>query len=84
MPSEHPEWIYGDYFYMSGTSQAAAVVSDTFSARMAMLHNDARILCIGERIVGAGLAAELVDAWMGASFEGGRHGRRVGKMEPNG
>ncbi|MBX2800278.1 MAG: ribose 5-phosphate isomerase B [Myxococcales bacterium] len=59
----------------------AAVVSDTFSARMAMLHNDARVLCLGERVVGAGLALQLVDAWLGETFEGGRHARRVGKIE---
>lgn len=59
----------------------AAVVSDVFSARMAIQHNDARVLCIGERIVGPGLATTLVDAWLGSSFEGGRHARRVGKIE---
>ena len=62
----------------------AAVVSDTFSARMAMLHNDARVLCIGERVVGPGLALALLDAWLGATFEGGRHARRVGKIEGTG
>lgn len=59
----------------------AAVVSDPFSARMAILHNDARVLCLGERVVGAGLAQVCVDAWLSASFEGGRHQRRVEKME---
>ncbi|HHO53632.1 MAG TPA: ribose 5-phosphate isomerase B [Deltaproteobacteria bacterium] len=59
----------------------AAVVSDVLSARMAMAHNDARVLCLGERIVGPGLALLLVDAWLGARFEGGRHARRVGKIE---
>lgn len=59
----------------------AAVVSDTFSARMAMAHNDARVLCLGQRVVGAGLALDILDAWLGARFEGGRHARRVGKIE---
>ena len=59
----------------------AAVVSDTFSASMAMRHNDARVLCLGERVVGGGLAAACVDAWLAAEFEGGRHARRVGKIE---
>ena len=59
----------------------AAVVQDVFSARMAMLHNDARVLCLGERVVGPGLAKTLVDAWLEARFEGGRHARRVGKIE---
>lgn len=59
----------------------AAVVSDTFSARMAMAHNDARVLCLGQRVIGPGLANELVDAWLDTAFEGGRHGRRVEKIE---
>ncbi len=59
----------------------AAVVQDVFSARMAMLHNDARVLCLGERVVGPGLAKTLVEAWLESSFEGGRHARRVGKIE---
>lgn len=59
----------------------AAVVSDVFSARMASAHNDARVLCLGERVVGPGLAIACVEAWMATSFEGGRHQRRVAKME---
>ncbi|MCB9662683.1 MAG: ribose 5-phosphate isomerase B [Alphaproteobacteria bacterium] len=59
----------------------AAVVSDTFSARMVAAHNDARVLCLGERVVGPGLALACVDAWVATAFEGGRHGRRVAKME---
>lgn len=55
----------------------AAVVSEPFSARMAAEHNDAQVLCLGERTVGPGLAAQCVDAWLGASFAGGRHARRV-------
>ncbi len=59
----------------------AAVVSDTFSARMAREHNDANILCLGARVVGGGLARDIVFAWLGARFEGGRHARRVQKIE---
>lgn len=55
----------------------AACVSDTFSARMCRMHNDANILCFGERVVGAGLAMDIVDAYLSASFEGGRHKIRV-------
>jgi ribose 5-phosphate isomerase B len=40
------------------------------------------VLCLGQRVLGAGLALRLVDVWMAAEFEGGRHGRRVSKMEP--
>ena len=58
----------------------AACVSDTFSARMARAHNDANVLCIGERVVGTGLAGELVKAFITTEFEGGRHARRVDKI----
>ena len=40
-------------------------------------HNDSNILCLGERITGSGLALDIVDEWLNASFEGGRHQRRV-------
>lgn len=55
----------------------AACVSDVFSARATRTHNDANVLCFGERVVGAGLAFELVDAFLTTEFEGGRHQRRV-------
>ncbi len=58
----------------------AAVATDTFMARMARAHNDANILCLGARVVGEGLAEDIVEAWLGASFEGGRHARRVEKI----
>jgi ribose 5-phosphate isomerase B len=58
----------------------AAVISDTFSAAATRQHNNANVLCLGERVVGAGLARAILDAWLGASFEGGRHQRRVSKM----
>lgn len=59
----------------------AAVVSDTFSARATRQHNDCNVLCLGERVVGPGLATDLVDAWLDAEFEGGRHLRRVKKFD---
>lgn len=59
----------------------AAPVGDTFSARMARAHNDANVLCLGERVVGPGLAVELLEAFAAAAFEGGRHARRVDKIE---
>ncbi|MEQ1503141.1 MAG: ribose 5-phosphate isomerase B [Myxococcota bacterium] len=58
----------------------AAVVSDTFSARAVMAHNDARVLCLGQRVTGGGLALDIVDAWLGTAFEGGRHAARVHKI----
>jgi ribose 5-phosphate isomerase B len=53
------------------------VCSDTFSARMIRQHNDANMLSIGARVVGAGLALDIVDAFLNAEFEGGRHATRV-------
>ena len=53
------------------------VCSDTFSARMIREHNDANILSIGARVVGEGPAFDIVDAFLGAAFEGGRHATRV-------
>ncbi len=58
----------------------AAVCSDYFSAKYTRLHNDANILCLGGRVVGAGLACELVNIFLGTEFEGGRHQRRIDKI----
>lgn len=58
----------------------AAVVSDTFTAHATREHNDANVLCLGERVVGPGLAGEILDTFLGASFEGGRHAGRVAKL----
>lgn len=59
----------------------AAVVAEPFSARMAAEHNDARILCLGGRVVGPGVALACVDAWLAGTFAGGRHARRVAAVE---
>jgi len=59
----------------------AVVCSDTFSAHMGRAHNDANVLCVGGRVVGFGLAAAILDAFLGAAFEGGRHQRRVDKID---
>lgn len=56
------------------------VCSDTFSARMIRQHNDANMLSMGARVVGEGLALDIVDAFLGAEFEGGRHAPRVGMI----
>ena len=53
------------------------VCADTFSARMIRQHNDANMLSIGARVVGEGLALDIVDAFLTAQFEGGRHATRV-------
>lgn len=55
----------------------AACVSDCFSAKYTRLHNDANVLCIGARVVGSGLARELVKTFIETGFEGGRHAERV-------
>lgn len=58
----------------------AACCSDTFSARYTRMHNDANVLCMGGRVVGPGLAEELITAFLTAEFEGGRHAARVEKL----
>ena len=54
-----------------------AVVSDVFSAKMSRAHNNANMLSLGERVLGRGLALEIVDAWLNTEFEGDRHLKRV-------
>jgi len=58
----------------------AALVSDPYSARMTRMHNDANVLCLGARVVGPGLAEEIVTAFFTTAFEGGRHAARVAKL----
>lgn len=58
----------------------AALCHDTFSARASREHNNANILAMGERVVGPGLALEILDTWLQAEFCGGRHLRRVEKI----
>ena len=55
----------------------AACCSDTFSARMTRMHNDANVLCMGGRVVGPGLALDMVELFLNTEFEGGRHQTRV-------
>ena len=59
----------------------AALCSDTFSARMTRIHNNANVLCMGARVIGTCLAEDIVDSFLGAEFEsGGRHEQRVNMM----
>ncbi|MBE9503311.1 MAG: ribose 5-phosphate isomerase B [Proteobacteria bacterium] len=58
----------------------AALLNDVFSARMSTEHNNANIIVIGGRVTGKGLARELVKAWLEATFEGGRHQKRLDKI----
>lgn len=59
----------------------AAVCCDEYTARMARGHNDANVLCVGARVVGPGKAESILQAFCATSFEGGRHQRRVDKIE---
>lgn len=59
----------------------AAVCTDTYMARMTRAHNDANILCLGERVIGAGLALDIVDTFLNTAFEGDRHLRRINLIE---
>jgi ribose 5-phosphate isomerase B len=58
----------------------AVTVSDGFSAKMARAHNDANVLTLGARVVGPGLALDIVNSFLSTPFEGGRHQRRVDKI----
>ena len=59
----------------------AATVHDATSARLTRQHNDANVICIGERLTGPEVATDCVDAWLDATFEGGRHSGRVAKLD---
>jgi len=54
--------------------------SETYSAKMSRLHNDANMLSLGARVVGSELAKDIVRIWLTTEFEGGRHARRVGQI----
>ena len=58
----------------------AALCGDVFSAKMSREHNDANVLCLGERVTGPGLAEMMLDVWLDTEFAGGRHERRVHKI----
>ena len=58
----------------------ASLCTDTFTAKATRAHNDANVLCLGQRVIGEGVALEIVDAWLTTPFEGGRHAIRVDKL----
>ncbi len=62
----------------------AALCTNIYLARMSRLHNDANLLALGGRVTGIGLAKEIVKVWLETPFEGGRHTRRIQKIEPTG
>ena len=58
----------------------AAVVHDALGARLTRLHNDANVICFGERLIGTEVARDALRVFLDTAFEGGRHARRVGKL----
>ena len=58
----------------------AALCSDVYSAKMTKVHNNSNVLCMGGRVLGRELAFMIVDAWLEAEFEGGRHQQRIDKI----
>ncbi len=63
------------------TGVRAAPVHDETSARLTRLHNDANVICFGERLIGVEVAHRALDAWLETEFEGGRHEGRVAKLD---
>lgn len=59
----------------------AALCHNEYSAKMARQHNDANVLCLGERVTGYGMIEAIVDAWNNNTFDGGRHEERVKKID---
>jgi ribose 5-phosphate isomerase B len=59
----------------------AALCHDAYTAKMARAHNNANVLCFGERILGLGIIESMITAWIETPFEGGRHAARVKKIE---
>ena len=58
----------------------ACVCSEPYSAELSKRHNNSNVICFGARVIGPEMAKCIVDAWMDAEFEGGRHARRVGQI----
>ena len=58
----------------------AALCHESFSARMSREHNDANVLCLGDRVLGGAIALDIVKVWLETEFAGGRHLRRVTMM----
>lgn len=57
-----------------------ALVHDVFSAKATRAHNDTNMLAMGQRVIGEGLALEILNAWLHTDYEGGRHDQRIAKM----
>ncbi len=59
----------------------AALCTNSYMAKMTRLHNDSNVLALGQRVIGVGLALEIVETWLNTKFEGGRHQRRIDKIK---
>lgn len=59
----------------------AALCTDAYMAKMTRAHNDANVLCLGERVTGLGVVESIIEAFCSTEFEGGRHACRIGKIE---
>ena len=59
----------------------AACVSDTYSAKMSRLHNNSNVLTMGARVIGEGLATDIIDMWLNTNYEGGRHEKRIKMLD---
>ena len=59
----------------------AALCGDTFSAHATRAHNNSNILCLGERVIGLGLAIDIINIWLNTEYEGGRHQKRIDMIE---
>jgi ribose 5-phosphate isomerase B len=62
------------------TGIRAALCHDGFSARLTREHNDSNVLCLGQRVIGTGLALDIVRIWLGGEFAGGKHAARLDKI----
>jgi len=60
----------------------AALCHSSYTARMARAHNDANVLCLGGRVIGPGEARDILQVFLQTDFEGGRHERRLAKIDP--
>jgi ribose 5-phosphate isomerase B len=85
--ADHGVLICGTGIGMSMTANRhagvrAALCHDAYTAEMARRHNNANVLCMGARVLGFGVAGQIVEVFLDTPFEGGRHERRVDKIEP--
>ena len=79
--------VWGTGIGMSMTANGrrgvrAALCTSAYMARMARAHNDANVLCLGERVIGIGEAEDILKTFLDGEFEGGRHTRRIQAIEP--